>query len=72
MKPFVFPNNEISEALHSSLLFVPQKARPSFLHTFVLEDEAQTREKKYRAVFFYEIGDHMQKFSTFGRPKIKT
>ena len=22
--------------------------------------------KKYRAVIFYEIGDHMQKFSSFG------
>ena len=27
---------------------------------FLLENEAQTSEKKYRAAIFYEIGDHMQ------------
>ena len=61
MKPFVFPNNEISEASCSHPLFVPQKAWPSFLHTFLLENEVQTSgKKKYRAVIFYEIGDHIQ------------
>ena len=42
-----------------------------FLHTFLLENEAQTSGKKYRAVTFYIIGDHMQKFSSFGRKKKK-
>ena len=42
MKPFVFPNNDISEALRSRLLFVLQK---SFLHTFLPENEVQTSEK---------------------------
>ena len=46
-----------------------QKAAQSFLHTFLLENEVQTSEKKYRAVVFFEIGDHMQKFSLFGRQK---
>ena len=41
----------------------------SFLHTFLLENEVQTSGKKYRAVTFYSIGDHMQKFSSFGREK---
>ena len=45
MKPFVFPNNDISEALRSRLLFVLQKARPSFLHTSLPENEVQTRGK---------------------------
>ena len=71
MKPFVFLNSEISEASRSRLLFVPQKAWPSFLHTFLLENEVQTRGKNYRAVIFYEIGDHMQKFSSFGCQKKK-
>ena len=42
-KPIVFPNNETSEASCSRL----------FLHTFLLENEAQTSGKKYRAVTFY-------------------
>ena len=65
MKPFV----KISEVSRSHLLFVPQKVRPSFLHAFLLENKVQTSEKKYRAVIFYEIGDHMQKFSSVGHQK---
>ena len=48
-----------------------KERRRVFLHTFLLENEAQTCGKKYRAVTFYEIGDHMQKFSSFGRKKKK-
>ena len=59
-KPFVFPNNEIS----------PVAA--CFLHTFLLENEVQTRGKRYRAVIFWAIGDHTQKFSSFGRKKKQT
>ena len=52
-KTFVFPNNANSEASRSHLLFVLQKAPPSFLHTLLLKNEAQTSEKKSRAVIFY-------------------
>ena len=65
-KPFVFPNNEISEASPSRLLFVPQKSA-----AYVFTKKRRTNQrKKYRAVIFYEIGDHMQKFSSF-EPKKK-
>ena len=52
MKPFVFPSNEISEVLRSCLLIVPQKAPPSFLHTFLLENEAQTSGKNIQGCDF--------------------
>ena len=34
IKPFVFPNNENTEASHSRLLLVPQKSPLNFLHMF--------------------------------------
>ena len=39
--------------------------KPWVLHTFFLENELKTSEKKYRAMFFYSIEDHMQKFRHF-------
>ena len=43
-----------------------------FLHMFLLENKVQTSGKKCRAVTFYQIGDRMQKFSSFGRKKKQT
>ena len=40
-----------------------------FAYVFTRKRSANLSEKKYRAVIFYEIGDHMQKVSSFGRKK---
>jgi len=39
--------------------------KQSFLHTLFVKDKEQTKGKKYRAMFFYLIDNHMQKFRHF-------